>query len=58
MRSRRKHKELPLPRSFKQRREHWLDRYEREVDEQEEELRKRASQPSERPRANDGGHHD
>jgi hypothetical protein len=37
----RQHRKLPLPRSFKpERREHWLDRHEREVDEHEELLRK------------------
>ena len=52
--SNRRHRRLPLPRSFKpERREHWLDRHERQVEEQEE-----ASQPSERPRANHGGRHD
>jgi len=37
-RSRRKHRQLP--RSFKvERREHWLDRHEREVEDHEEALR-------------------
>ena len=36
------HRELPLPSSFKpKRREHWLDRYEREVDERQDVLNKR-----------------
>ena len=35
--SNRRHRRLPLPRSFKpERREHWLDRHERQVEEQEE----------------------
>jgi hypothetical protein len=37
----RHHRKLPLPASFKaERREHWLDRHEREAEEQEELLRK------------------
>ena len=48
----RRHRELPLPRSFKpERREHWLDRYEREVEEHEEvlckaEVRNESGQPN------------
>ena len=38
----RRHRKLPLPASFRlERREHWLDRYEREVEEQQELLIKR-----------------
>jgi hypothetical protein len=37
----RQHRKLPVPVSFRpERREHWLDRHEREVDEHEELLRK------------------
>ena len=44
----RKHRQLPLPRSFKlERREHWLDRREREIEDHEETLRRRALEPSE-----------
>jgi hypothetical protein len=47
MRSRRKHREVPLPRSFRpEQREHWLDRYEREIDEPEE-TRKRMAEACE-----------
>ena len=47
-RRRRRPRELPLPRSFKvERREHWLDKHEREVEDHEEALRKRALEPNE-----------
>jgi hypothetical protein len=37
----RRHRNLPLPASFRpDRREHWLDRHEREAEEHEELLRK------------------
>ena len=40
--SRRRHSELPLPRSFKpEQREHWLDKCEREIEDHENGLRKR-----------------
>jgi hypothetical protein len=42
VRSRRRQSELPLPRSFKlEQREHWLDKYEREIEDHENGLRKR-----------------
>ena len=45
MRRSRRHRELPLPRSFKrQRGEHWLDRHERQVEDHEEALRKRMAE--------------
>jgi hypothetical protein len=59
MRSRRRHRELPLPRSFKREpREHWLDRYEREIDEHEEAVRKRVMQPTGVPAENNGDSND
>jgi hypothetical protein len=42
----RRHRELPLPLSFKRERgEHWLVRHEREVDEHQEALRKAGDRP-------------
>ena len=47
MRRSRRHRELPLPRGFKlEKREHWHDKFEREAEEHEEELRERVLQPS------------
>jgi hypothetical protein len=47
----RKHKQLALPRSFHaERRERWLDRHEREVEEHEETLRRRMLEQIERQR--------
>lgn len=44
----RRPRQLPLPRSFKpEQREHWLDRYEREIDEHQEALRKSADEAPE-----------
>jgi hypothetical protein len=44
----RRHRELPLPRSFKpELREHWLDRHEREAEEHDELLRKLVPETSE-----------
>ena len=46
----RRHRELPLPRSFKpERREHWLDRHEREIEEQQDLLNKRLMEENAKP---------
>ena len=47
---------LPGARSSDERGEHWIDRYEHEVEKHEEALRKRVMQPSGGPAENNGGH--
>jgi hypothetical protein len=50
VRSRRSPRELPLPRSFKpEQREHWLDKHERKLEEQQDLLRKRLLEENARP---------
>lgn len=50
MRRSRQHRKLPLPAAFKpERREHWLDRHEREVDEQQDLLNKRLMEEATKP---------
>ena len=52
-RSRRRHRKLPLPASFKvEQREHWLDRHEREAEERDAMLRNRALDTNEAGRLN------
>ncbi len=46
----RRPRQLPLPRSFKpEQREHWLDRYEREIDEHQDLLNKRLMEEIAKP---------
>ena len=46
----RRHRELPLPRSFKpERREHCLDRHEREIEEQQGLVNKRLREETAKP---------